>query len=389
MPVNARLRSILTNAGSFALAAALLWWVLRDVAFAEVETALAQADYRWLPALVVVLLASHAVRAWRWKLLLGALPEASGPARPPTFFETFAALMMGYAVNYVAPRVGEVVRTATIARRTGLPVSGVLGTVVVDRLLDVAMLAAGLLTVPLLLRERWTQAFALFVAPALARVPRGEVLAVGALGLAVLAGAGVLVWRRMRAARADGAGGEPGRLSAVVRGFGGGLRTIRTSPHGGALVGLTVLMWGLYGLLGYLPFLLLQTAEPYGLTLVDGWCIMLLGAIGLAVPTPGGAGSYHYVAIQTLTLLYAMARPDAVAYAVLSHASQLVLYVVCGALAVVALALVRRPAGDGERAPGESGAALTGGDVESNGSARRTDGSDARADRSARGASVG
>ncbi len=352
------LRSWLARAGGLALGALLLWLALRGVDAAALGAAIEQADLRWLVPIVVVALLSHLVRAWRWRILLAALPEtqpgadgAPPAARVPTLWEAFAAVMMGYAVNYAIPRAGEVVRTATIARRTGADGSAVLGTVVLDRLLDVAMLAAGLATLPLVLHDRIAPLWAMFGAPALARVGGAGRLALVALVAGVVLGGAVWLWRarqaRLAAAApgADATDAAPSRLAGLVDSFRGGLATLGRSPRRGALVGATLAMWGLYALMAYLPFLLLGQAAPYDLSLLDGWAIMLLGSIGMVVPSPGGAGSFHYVTIETLTRLWGVARTDAAAYAVLAHGAQLVVYAITGAACFGLLGWTRRNGG--------------------------------------------
>ena len=73
-----------------------------------------------------------------------------------------------------------------------------------------------------------------------------------------------------------------------------------------ALVVSTVLMWLCYVLMAHLPFVMLGMTDAYGLTLLDTWAIMALGALGIVVPSPGGVGSYHYITIQTLVHLFAV-----------------------------------------------------------------------------------
>lgn len=325
-----RARAVLTNLGSFVLAAVLLGLSLRGVELAAITDALRTADYRYLPLLVVVLFASHAVRAWRWKLLLDGLPE--GPR--VTFGTSLGAVLVGYMVNYVAPRVGEVVRVGIVARRAKLPVSSVLGTVVLDRLLDVAMLAIALLTLPLTLGPRLAHLLAMTRNP----LAGYEGWLIG-LAVGVMIGAWML-WRTRRRLLGSPLGL---RIAPLLRRFAEGLYTLRTAPRRGLLVVLTVAMWLLYGLLGYLPFLMLRLAEPYGLDLLDGWSVMLIGALGMVVPTPGGAGSYHVLVIEALTRIFGMPRDPASTYAVLSHGAQLVLYALAGVAALVGLSLSKPP----------------------------------------------
>ena len=355
-------KSRLIQAGSVLLAAALLWLALRGTNVSEIWQSLRAANWLWLPVLAAILIISHVLRAWRWMLLIDGLPER-GASRRARLGETFAALMIGYMVNYVAPRLGEITRTATLGKRTGQPFTALLGTVVLERLLDVVVLALGLLTIPLLMGDHLDELQATILTPATERVsalPLGLVLIAGSLVVAVLV---ALAWTVRRSANApDGLIAR--KVTPLLVSFREGIATLRTAPKRVTLVGLTLTIWALYGLLGYLPLIMLTSAggdtlaATYGLTLIDGWCIMLIGGLGLIVPTPGGIGSYHYVTILALTAIYGVAEQSASTYAILSHGFQLVLYVLLGAACLLALgrfslATPPPPRGDGSGSPGD------------------------------------
>lgn len=344
-PVSPRARKTAAQIGSFVLAGVLLYLALRGIDFGAVSQALRQADYRWLLPFLAAILAAHLLRAWRWQILLDALPGASSEARRVSFRAAFASLMIGYMVNYAAPRLGEVARTANLSARTRRPFGGVFGTVVVERVLDVAVLAVALLSTLALLAERLALLDELFWQPARARLgalPMGLLLLLG-LGVALLVVLGgyyaarheraVALWRA--------------RVRPALRSFASGVRTLWRAPRRGALFLSTLAMWACYLLMAYLPFMMLDLAGPHGLSLTDAWCLMALGALGIAVPAPGGVGSYHYIAIQTLVYLYGVPEAPAASYAVLSHGVQLAVHVGLGALALLvqgtgASALVRR-----------------------------------------------
>ena len=145
--LTSRTRRTLIQVGIFALAGVLLYLALRGAELDKIAEALREANYGWLVPLFVVTMLSLLLRAWRWQVLLKALPPRSSgadPSRVP-LKTAFYSLMIGYMVNYALPRMGEVVRTADVAAQEKLSFSGVLGTVVVERILDVLVLALGLL----------------------------------------------------------------------------------------------------------------------------------------------------------------------------------------------------------------------------------------------------
>jgi len=72
----------------------------------------------------------HMARAWRWQYLLY-------PIKPNvTLRNSFSAVMIGYMVNNFLPRVGEFVRPYAIGNLENISKSAALGTVVIERIID-------------------------------------------------------------------------------------------------------------------------------------------------------------------------------------------------------------------------------------------------------------
>jgi uncharacterized protein (TIRG00374 family) len=325
-----RLRSILSQVASFGLAGVLLYFSLRGVDFQEVGAALSTANYWWLIPLAIVAMVSHLLRAWRWRILLYELPVAQGVERTEiSLYSTFSALIIGYMANYAAPRIGEVVRSGLVARKEGLNIGGVIGTVVVERVLDMAVLILALGGAALMLIDRLDTIRTLFIDPVtsqLDRLPFGILVTFAVMGLA---GATYFIWwwRRRSVYRE----GEGGRLRRTISAFANGLQSLLRTRRRLAILTSTVLMWGCYAVMAHIPFLILQMSGPFEISLLDSWNIMAIGAIGVAIPAPGGTGSYHYITIQTLVHLFGVTQAAAATYAVVTHAAQLVLYTLLGA----------------------------------------------------------
>ena len=326
-----RLKSILAFAGSLVLGGGLLYLALRGADVEAVWSGLRGGAWGWLVPLFLVSLASVAIRAWRWRLLLNALP-AGADRQPVTFQTSLASVLIGYLVNYAAPRLGEFARAANVSSQSGRSFPAVFGTVVVDRVLDVAMLLLALLSVVLLYGSRLDGVWAAFgdgLAEARAALPAltlGVVAGLGVAALALASGAWLV------ARRATGLGG---RLLGLAGQFRDGLSAVLRLPQRGALAASTLLLWASYGLMADIPLRLLGLSEAYGLGLLDAWALMAVGAVGMSLPSPGGAGSYHYATVLTLTALFGVAASPAAAYAVIGHAAQLVFYGLAGVAALV------------------------------------------------------
>lgn len=347
------MRNRLVYTGSLVLAVLLLYLALRGVDTDAMADALRTANYAWIPVLAAVMLLGNLVRAWRWQLLIEALPEIAreqpvheetniDPPGLPGIKPIFYSVMIGYMVNFAVPRLGEVARTANLSAQSRLRFSSLLGTVVTERILDVAVLGIGLGSVFLLLTGRAAILGDILIEPVAAQLDRIPLPAVFLI-VCTITLAAFLLYRFLSgmsesSQKSDGSSEKHSlkpRLLAAFAAFREGMTTILHAPRKQRIVWSTVIMWFLYLLMAYIPFLMLNTAGIYNLSLVDGWIIMIFGAVGILVPLPGGTGSYHYITIQALVYLFAFSHEAAATYAVLCHAAQLVLHVSVGGLCLV------------------------------------------------------
>lgn len=325
------------------LAAGLLYLAFRGIDGDTILRAFRQADYRWVPILVVLVLFANAMRAWRWNVLMEALPAntaRSSETDPPDprLGDAFASVMIGYMVNYAAPRMGEVARTANMSTRSNLRFSSIFGTVVVERVFDTAVLGFAILSSGVLLVDRMPVVRKTFVDPVLARweaLPATSILLWTGAGLAVTAAIVTVLWRMMQNEQSALRQMWTTTLQPALVSFKDGFMTLRRSPRRWTIVWTTIGMWFGYLLMAYVPFRMLSLAAPHDIGLVDAWILMAIGSLGLLVPSPGGIGSYHYVTIQALVILYSVPEGPSASYAVLTHAAQLVFYTIAGLIALV------------------------------------------------------
>jgi len=107
----------------------------------HVRDAFARVQYVYVVPLMVLSAYTIVIRCQRWRLLLRPLGEV-------TFMPLFSATCIGFFCNMVLPlRIGEVVRPVLLARRTQLPASSVLGSVLLERILDMVTILGFLGTV--------------------------------------------------------------------------------------------------------------------------------------------------------------------------------------------------------------------------------------------------
>ncbi len=123
------------------VSAVLLVLLFVKVEPAAIANAFAEAAPLGVAAAVLLHLLILSMKAARWGVVLGAVPHPPPEPGPARRWLTFDALFFGYFGNYVLPaKLGEIGRAVLYGKRSGVPVSSVLATIVVERLLDAVML---------------------------------------------------------------------------------------------------------------------------------------------------------------------------------------------------------------------------------------------------------
>ena len=120
---------------SVLLSVVFLYFAFQNVNVSDVFYDISRASLFWILVFVVVNLTSHWVRALRWKVILHSV-------KPDTSVKNlFGAIMVGYGVNCVVPRLGEVSRAVLVGKWEKLSRSSMLGAVIVERVIDIIFLA--------------------------------------------------------------------------------------------------------------------------------------------------------------------------------------------------------------------------------------------------------
>src|ERR1051326_2938881 len=118
-----------------ATSAFCIWLATRKISLHDVGQSLSKAHYGWIIPCVVLTFITGWLRAVRWRMLF-IKPESLTNA------QSFGAVSIGLMFNNLLPsRAGEVPRLLTLRRATGISGFEVGMTIVVERLLDVFVLA--------------------------------------------------------------------------------------------------------------------------------------------------------------------------------------------------------------------------------------------------------
>ena len=309
------------------VAGGLLYWMYRDFDFAEAKHILLhETNVWWLLASLIPITFSHVIRGLRWLLTLAPLGYR------PKVGDSVDSIFVAYAANVLVPRVGEVSRCAVLTKYDRIPFSKALGTLVAERLIDMLLVAV---FVCVMLLTQFDVFMSLFATTGTSGISLGSLLVSPKTYIviaAIVAGAALLwLWLKNTTLYA--------KMKQLVRGFVDGLMSLRTMQHKGLFVLYTLGIWVGYFLEFYIAFFCFPfTAD---LSVVQGLVIFAAISLAIIIPTPNGAGPWHFVVISMMTL-YGVSHADASSFALIVHTFQTLGVIMLGVYGWVALQVRNR-----------------------------------------------
>ena len=326
------MKNILRYGISLGLAAGLLWFVFKDMNLDDMWVRFATADWRWVALSCLLTLLSHVVRAWRWQQLMEPLGYR------PKLYDATLAVLTGYFANYIIPRMGEVTRCGTLYRLEAIPVNRSFGTVVAERIFDVLTLLV-LIGLNLLLEfDRLSQFFKDFVGSRVDTETLRLLLPLALTGGVLLLAGGIFLYKSKRLHARLGQYAFVQKIMVFLSGMLDGLLSIRKLRSPLLFIFSTVLIWVLYFFISYVLFFCIPETAQLGP--LAGLTLLVIGAIGMTAPTQGGIGAYHLL-VGNVMVLYGITHQDGVTLATFTHGTQMLLMLVVGAMAFLAV-LVRK-----------------------------------------------
>lgn len=316
-----------------ALGLGLLFLALKGVSMEELAKKLKMADTIWIPVALFAAIIGYLSRAYRWKLLIKPLNYN------PSFWNTFFALMIGYTANFAFPRIGEITRCGTLKKSDKIPMDSLLGTVIIERAIDMLVLFVVLIIIFFAKMDFFGQFLTqkIFL-PILNNIK--ETLQVSVFNWIIIAAILVLLIFAVRYLnRKFSHNPFLQKLKKIYRGVVSGLKTIARMQDRWVFTLHTLIIWVMYFLMTYVLVFALPTTSA--LQPIDGLFLLVIGGLGMAAPVQGGIGAFHAIIILGLRL-YGIPQADAAAYAVISHESQAVLVILLGAISFIMIVIRRR-----------------------------------------------
>ena len=312
----------------FLLTALFLYIAFKNINLSEAFKLILHSS---LPAIIlylVVFFASHFARAVRWKYMLNPVK------REISMLNSFAAVMLGYGFSCVIPRVGELYRGLFLGRWEGISRSTAVGTIVVERIIDMSMfIIAALISV-------WLYSGDIF----------DEIVWLKTsliLGFGVIAAASIiliyLIYNKERLVNnivktvekinkkfAD-------RLRSIFETLISGFATLKGTKNIIAIIIWSAVILILYALNAQVGFYILGMESTGKVTFSLAWILMTVSSFGVVIPTPGGTGPYHMISIFVLTRLYNFNYETSAAYSILTHFISYIAFIISSLVLIYAV----------------------------------------------------
>ena len=312
---------------SLMLGGLILFWMYRGFDFDNLEHVLLHdMNWTWMLLSCPFGILAQMFRGWRWNQTLEPIGEK---ARTSTAINS---IFLSYAVSLIVPRIGEFARCGVLKRYDGVSFPKALGTVVMERAIDSVLV----MLIALLTFVFQFKIFNIFfnrtgtnIETILSGFSATGYIVTAVCGIAVC----ILGWYIMRRFAIYN------KVKTTVRGIWQGIMSIRNVKNPLLFIALTLGIWASYFLHYYLTFFCFESTAHLGMACA--LVTFIVGSIAVIVPTPNGAGPWHF-AVKTMLILYGVGDIDALNFVLIVHSVQTLLVVALGVYAWAALSFTNK-----------------------------------------------
>ncbi|MFA6597542.1 MAG: lysylphosphatidylglycerol synthase transmembrane domain-containing protein [Ignavibacteriaceae bacterium] len=303
-------REFLSFAVSVLLSLVFLYFAFTGVDAARLFEIISGASLWWIFVFALLTLLGHYFRALRWRVILSSIKK------DVEVNHLFGSLLIGYGVNNVIPRLGEISRAVSVGQLENISRSSIFGTIVVERVIDIiffgiaVILSAFLYQGNLYAQFPWLKLTMYFGSAFIFIVIIILVLSIRYKEkfYSII----LFLTRKLSVAFSE-------KIASIFEKLVFGFSSLSGWRNYSKTLFFSVLIMLTYGLNSYVGFLIFDMHNAASISLISGWVVMSISSIGVMIPTPGGIGSYHTITKSVLISLYSFQPDVSIAYATLTH----------------------------------------------------------------------
>ena len=305
----------------------ILYWMYRGFDFNRIEYVLLhEMNWTWMLLSFPFGILAQMFRGWRWRQTLEPIDEKSRTS------VRINSIFLSYAVSLLIPRIGEFARCGVLKRYDKVSFPKALGTVVTERTIDslLVLLIAGLTFLfQFKVFTTFFQKTGTSMDTVLYRFTTTGYIVTLACGAAAI---GLIVYLLRKLSIYN-------NVKNTLQGLWQGIASLRNIKNIPLFIFFTLAIWGSYFVHYYLTFVCFEATSH--LSISCALVTFIVGSIAVIVPTPNGAGPWHF-AVKTMLVLYGIAETDALYFVLIVHSIQTLLVVALGVYAWIALSMTRK-----------------------------------------------
>lgn len=284
----------------------------------NIKNSLLHANYFYILLSLLIAVLSHWSRAYRWKFALEHLGYTTKMST------NFLTVCVSYLVNLTIPRSGEVTRAALLKKYEDVPFDKAFGTIVAERIVDLAIFFIFVLLGFVLQYEKLHQFF-------IDQNVSLRTIAYAGIGLLIAGILFLLIWIYAEWAILI-------KLKKKLSGLTEGILSVLYMKKKWHYIFHSFFIWFCYLIMFYIPIFALPETENISFNIVIMGFIFGSLAIGF---TNGGIGAFPF-SIALIFGLYGIPEETSVAFGWLAWTSQTLLTVFLGLIGYLLLPLQTR-----------------------------------------------
>ena len=275
-------------------------------------------------------------RGLRWVVLINALGYKSSKRN------AIASVAILYFTNLFLPRAGEITRCTSLNQAEKVPVDKLIGTILIERVIDFLFLF-GLMSLTIILKFNDILKFYIAIQSQTTKDSNNKNTITILIIISILVLSFLLLKKWLKRSNLYE------KITSSIKGLKEGFNSIKNIKQKSTFWFHTFSIWIMYFLMTYICFFSMD--ETSILTLSDGIFLLVLGGVGMIIPTPGGIGSYHAIVMIGLSVLgigtisfgiSSNTSNPALLFPTIIHAGQTLMAIILGLIGLIILFLSKK-----------------------------------------------
>lgn len=330
MNVDKRLKSVLKVILPLFIGITLLWVTYRKMDFHSITHIIKSGvNYPVIIGSLFLGIGANILRGLRWQILIEPLIAGEPHTKKSNAVYT---TLGSYAVNMALPRAGEIWRCVEMGRYEKISFSRLLGTLFVERIIDLLIIGIILLSIFIGAGQFFSEFFSKN-----SSITEGFSSIFGSiwfyLGIVVLGTAIGVIYRYLVRKKPEH------RITSFINKLLDGLKSIVNMKKRTLFIAYSLLIWIGYFFYFYVTFFAFSFTGALGLSV--GLIAFAMGSLAVIVPVQGGVGPWHFMVISAL-VAFGVAKDDAGAFALIVHTIQSLGTVIAGFIGIFLLPLTNK-----------------------------------------------